>query len=239
MNWKTLTYLVIVLSLSTLIVINGQKQPETKDIDVTRFPTLEYQKHQPDKLSAKQKERRKKYNNRNAPRVSESSDLIYSTNDWYVGLPALPVAKSKGIIVGEVVQAEVQLSEDETNVYSEFTIQIADVLKNDSSFSLGVGNSVVAERLGGRVRLPSGKVIVARTDKQDLPRIGKRYVFFLSKDTHGDFRILTGYELRDGRVYPLDNLRPGHPIMAYTGTAEVSFFADLNTVLANPSISQR
>jgi ABC-type uncharacterized transport system ATPase component len=87
-----------------------------------------------------------------------------------VNLPALPVAKSAAVILEEVTQAQAQRSEDETNIFSEFTVQIANILKNDDSFSLAVGKSVVVERLGGRLRLPSGKVVVAQTDKQDLPK---------------------------------------------------------------------
>ena len=237
-SWKSISSLFVVIVLSAIFIINGQKKTDDKETDITKFPTLEYQNQWADKLSAKQQKRRKKYNNRYAPKISESSDLIYSTSDWYVDLPALPTAKSDLVVVGEVTQAEAQLSEDETNIYSEFTIQISEVLKNDSPSTLAAGNSVVVERLGGRVRLPSGKVVVSRIDKQDLPRIGKRYVLFLTKDKDGDFHILTGYELRDGKVFPLDNLRPSHPITAYTGTGEVSFLTDLNKVLANPSISQ-
>ncbi len=237
-TWKLITSLVVVVVLSTLIIINGQKKNDGKDVDVSKFPTLEFQNQRPDQLSAKQQKRRKKYNNRYAPKISEALDRIYSTSDWYVDLPALPLAESDSVVVGEVTQAEAQLSEDETNIYSEFTIQVSDVLKNTDSSLLEAGKAVVVERSGGRVRLPSGKVIVARTDKQDLPQTGKRYVLFLIKDKEGDFSILTGYELRDEKVFPLDNLRPGHPITSYAGTNQVAFFTDLNKALANLSISQ-
>jgi hypothetical protein len=235
-NKKTLI-LLAAITLTSLLVINGQKAKNDGQPDVSQFPILDYER----KLTALKNDNkeRKKYNNRHAPRISESSDSIFSMNDWEVNLPALPVAKSAAVILGEVTQAQAKLSEDETNIYSEFTIQIANILKNDNNFSLGVGNSVVVERLGGRLRLHSGKVIVAQTDKQDLPRIGKRYVFFLTRDEGDeDFHILTGYELRDGKVFPLDKLRPGHPITAYTGTSETSFFSDLNQILADSSTSQ-
>lgn len=234
MKHKKTLILLATITLTSLLVINGQKTKSDDQADVSQFPILDYEKKST--ASTSDSKARKKYNNRYAPRISESSDRIFSASDWAVKLPALPVGKSAAVIVGEVTQAQAQLSEDETNIYSEFTVQIANILKNDNYFSLGLGNSVVVERLGGRVRLASGKVIVSQTDKQDLPRIGKRYVLFLTRDEGDeDFHILTGYELREGKVFPLDKLRPGHPITSYTGTSETSFFKDLNQILADSS----
>ena len=210
---------------------------QTQELDVDQFPILDYANKSTDSRSTANKTR-KKYNNRYAQRISESSDTIFSTSDWEVDLPALPIARSAAVIVGEVKQAQAQLSDDETNIYSEFTVQITEVLKNDNKSSLAVGHSVLVERAGGRVRMPSGKVVVARTYKQDLPRIGKRYVFFLTMEEGEDFHVLTGYELRDGMVFPLDKLGPRHPITAYTGSSETTFFVDLNRILVNPLTSQ-
>jgi len=224
----------LVIALVVTVVLVAQK-PTKQVTDFDHFPILDYEKKSAS--DSKDKKTRKKYNNRHAPRISEASDKIFSFNDWDVGLPALPIAKSSAVIVGEVLDAKAQLSEDETNIYSEFTVQIAQVLKNDNNLALGTGNSILVERSGGRVRLPSGKVIVSRADKQDLPKVGKRYVLFLTRAEDEDFNILTGYELDNGKVFPLDKLRPGHPITAYTGISETSFFADLNSIL-NASTSQ-
>jgi hypothetical protein len=39
-----------------------------------------------------------------------------------------------------------------------------------------------------------------------LPHTGKRYVLFLDKpDKSPNYKILTGYELEGGKVYPLDS----------------------------------
>jgi hypothetical protein len=233
---KTLILLAAV-TLTSMLVIGGQKTKIFEQPDVSQFPILDYQKKST-AVESDNKER-KKYNNRHAPRIGESSDSIFSISDWEVNLPALPVAKSEAVVLGEVTDAQARLSEDETNIYSEFTVELTNILKNDNNFTLGIGKSVVVERLGGRVRLPSGKIIVSQTDKQDLPRIGKRYVLFLTRDEGDeDFHILTGYELREGKVFPLDKLRPGHPITSYTGTSEASFFTDLNQILADSSASR-
>ena len=38
-----------------------------------------------------------------------------------------------------------------------------------------------------------------------MPQVGCRYLLFLEQvNSEVEFRILTGYELREGRVFPLD-----------------------------------
>src|SRR2546421_3236661 len=124
---------------------------------------------------------------------------------WWWGLPALPASMSNTILVGEVISAEAYLSSDKTGVYSEFTVCINEVLKNDTGTPLVSDSKIVAERSGGAVRFPSGRIQHYSIAKQGIPLIGRRYVFFLKYNGSGqDFFILTGYELRNGQVFPLD-----------------------------------
>lgn len=242
-NWKTVTFFLVAVTMTGLLITNGQKESRNEDQpDVTQFPTLDYQSQKPENLSEKQKNKRKKYNSRYAPVISEASDKIFLASDWDLRLPALPVARSAAVIIGDITDAQAQLSDDQTKIYSEFVVQINEVLKNDARAPLGVGRSVIVERSGGRVRFPSGKIVVSLTNHQDLPRIGKRYVLFLNHDSPNggdseDLTILTGYELRNGKVFPLDKPGLGHPILAYTGTSEISLLNDLAIALANPSLS--
>jgi hypothetical protein len=243
-NWKTVICFLVAITMTALLVINGQKQSTNEDQpDVTQFPTVDYQNRKPVNSSEKQRNKSKKYNSRYAPVITEASDTIFLTSDWDLRLPALPVARSSAVIIGEITNAQAQLSDDQTKIYSEFVVQINEILKNDDKAPLGVGNSVVVERAGGRVRFPSGKIVVSSTNHQDLPHFGKRYLLFLNHDSPNggdseDFTILTGYELRDGRVFPLDKPGLGHPILAYKGTSEISLLNDLVIALANPSDSQ-
>lgn len=229
--------ILFLLSASLVVGINGQKAPQAQGPDVSQFPTLDYEHKKP---AIGSERRRKKYNSRSAPKISEKSDVIATTSDWEIDLPALPVDKSEAVIVGEVTAAEALLSEDETNIYSEFTVVISEVIKNDKDYSLRIGNSVVVERIGGRVRMPSGKLVISFSDHQDFPGIGKRYVLFLNREkADEDLHILTGYELRNGKVFPLDKLSPEHPITAYAGMDETSFLADLNQAVLSSSSNTR
>lgn len=185
----------------------------------------------------------KKYNDKHAPRLTEVSDQIFDLSDWDVRLPALPVAQSVAIIIGEITEARAFLSDDQTNVYSEFSVRVDEVLKNENKNPISLGKLLVLERKGGRVRFPSGKIAVSLVNHQDLPHTGKRYVLFL---THQfplggeiqDFYILTGYEFQGGRVFPLDKLPFGHPITTYKGRDETSFLTDLRVAINSAPITQ-
>ena len=212
---------------------------QADEVDTTQFPITDYSTAIPAdlKVRAKRDAKGKKYNDRYVPRISESSDGIFTIGDWEVGLPALPVARSSAVIVGDISDAQAYLSEDGTNIYSEFVVQVQQILKNDNQ--VPIGNSIAVERSGGRVRLPSGKIVTARTNHQDLPRIGTRYVLFLTHNFSSgvnpdSLNILTGYELREGRVFPLDKLGPKHPVSSYKGADQASFLNDLAKALVNP-----
>jgi hypothetical protein len=68
-----------------------------------------------------------------------------------------------------------------------------------------------------------------------MPQVGSRYVFFLNRsgpfgdETGEDYSIITGYEFRDGCVFPLDKPPPGHPITAYSGVDEKEFLKVLSS----------
>ncbi|MFZ0751885.1 MAG: hypothetical protein WAM70_21175 [Pyrinomonadaceae bacterium] len=160
-----------------------------------------------------------------------------------MGLPAFPVARSAAIVTGEVTEARAYLSEDGTNIYSEFSIQVGEILKNDPLDPVTAGVPLFAEREAGRVRLPSGKIVTARVVNQDMPRPGRRYVFFLMRGslTESDSKglhLLTAYELREGRVLPLDKVSEKHPINQYKGKAEQEFLTELRAFIVDcPTIT--
>jgi hypothetical protein len=171
----------------------------------------------------------------------EESVLI---NDWEVGLPALPVDRSAAIVLGKVVGAEAHLSDDKTGIYSEFKVLIDKVLKGDDHALLIPGTSIVAERLGGRVRLPSGRTVVYRLIGQAFPQLNGTYVFFLKRENgQADYSILTAYELKGGRVIPLDGsnveLTSTWRFDKYKDVDEQQFLGELLDVIAKSSKSSQ
>ena len=137
--------------------------------------------------------------------------------DWEVGLPALPTEQSNAVITGEVLSTHAYISTDHSGVYSEFTIRVNEVLKNDERASLAPGCVVSADRLGGRVRIGPGQIVLFTISGQRMPLVNSQYVFFLSAGgPDSNYHIVTGYEVRGGRVLPLDDVK-GHPFETLTG----------------------
>lgn len=155
--------------------------------------------------------------------------------------PALPAAQSDVVLTGEITDAQAHLTEDKTGVYSEFTVLVEDVLKNSSPAPMSPGSPISALRAGGAVRFPSGKIIRYGQHGKPLPRAGRRYVFFLKANGDGglDFTIITAYELRAGRVFPLDGVNlvgavePAYAeYQKHKDAAEASFLNEVRDAIA-------
>lgn len=159
---------------------------------------------------------------------------------WWVGLPALPVEQSDAVVIGEVERAQAHLSTDKTGVHSEFTIRLEDVLKGRSE-EAAPGGTLIAERFGGAVRFPSGKIQYYRLARQGAPRVNTRYVLFLKGCGGSRFSLLTAYALRAGRVVPLDGRdnrddRARLPFASYEDVEVGPFLRDLRHLLAGQTV---
>lgn len=167
--------------------------------------------------------------------VEPGSDVVTTSSHWADGLAALPAGRSAAVVIGSVRRAEAHMSSNKKRVYSEFIIEVEEVLKNDTGKKITPGKTLDADRAGGRVRFPGGKVGLYWVTGQGMPRAGGRYLLFLASAGPGDdLDILTGYELRGGRAYPLDMPGPGHPFASYSGAEETTLLNDTRTAIANP-----
>lgn len=213
-------------------VNNVQKRGQ---IDEEQWPLTEYEKPLPSdpEKRAKRLARGKKYDKPKVP-VEPTANYGQSiTNDhWYLSFPPLPTTESNIIVIGEIVSAQSYLSNNKTGVYSEFAVRIERILK-DANHALSVGNVIDVEREGGRVRLSSGQVTRYSISGQNMPRVGKRYVLFLNcADQEQGSQIITGYELRAGKVFPLD--QAGDKFDLYKGVDETELLNTLQKTIANP-----
>ena len=242
---KILIPVIVVLLGATalaMLVTQNQKQVSHKlhaQHDRTTYPVADY--GSPEPSDSKRKARKKRHNIRLKPydnvdvrqlMLTESSQSSWGGPPSHAPAePALPAGHSDVVLVGEVVDAKAFLSEDKTNVYSEFTLVVGEVLKNSTTIELAPGASVITTRPGGAVRFPSGKVIQRGSGGKPFPLAQRKYVFFLKYDAAGqDFPLMTAYELREGRVIPLDGLdidgrllEPYAAYQEYKGTDEATF----------------
>ena len=231
---------------ATLYSSRAQHLPEQakpKDTDLRqalkgKFPVADYEAPEPSdpEKRAKRKARNRRHDNsmmgvkgglNPAPDVG---DEVFLINDWEVRVPALPASQSEVVLIGEVLDANAFVSEDKIGVYSEFNVRAGEVLKNVSPSSISVGDVICTERQGGQVRYPSGRTMWFRIQLQNMPAVGGRYVLFLKQGADGAFSIITGYELRGGRVYPLDS---ASNFKKHEGADEAAFLQQVRDAIVN------
>ena len=213
---------VILVALTTLLVVLPHHQPTTGKAQ-KRYPELEKRLAQlpiVDFTETTETDRvRRARNDRHNSRVPNESVKKFQLNDSMppvlLGLPltdqpAFPAVPMTDVVaVGTVQNVQAYLSSDKTSVYSEVTFEIEEVLKGNERAT--AGSFVSAERFGGAVRFPSGKILRRGATGRNIPVNGGRYLLFLNS-IQGDnsFTIVTGYELND-TVSPLDGIGETDP----------------------------
>lgn len=233
-----LTFCVIVLGFR---VPNAVKHPGGRqgEADESQFPIADEaapETHTPAerKKRADKEKKYEKYRDYIGPGVT----VAVVSYHWPPGFSTLPVRQSDAVVIGEVGDAKAHLTEDKSTVYSEFKVNVLKVLKDDGQMPSSAGGSITVERPGGRVRYPSGNICRFFLDGLGMPLIMRRYVLFLTRNGEDQsYHLMTGYELRGGRIFPLDGgMTPdGDRFKAYTNMDEAAFFMQLDTALAMSS----
>ena len=122
----------------------------------------------------------------------------------------IPAWGSNFVIVGTVLDGQSHMNDKHNYVYTDYRIQIDQIIKADKANPLTVGQQLTASRTGGRIRFPSGHISNFYIQGRGLPKVGSQYVLFLIKPTADlpEYRIAfpSSYELKDGKVYPLDDV---------------------------------
>ena len=89
---------------------------------------------------------------------------------------------SSQIIIGTVTDRKAFLSNDKTAVYSEFTVQVEQVLKGQADNLLMPQNTIAVQSSGGAIRFPSGKILRRGNIFERMPLLNKQYLFFLKEN---------------------------------------------------------
>lgn len=207
----------------------------------SQFPIVDYDAPEPADEKARQKRRAKnsRFDKQGMVSKPHNAGKGMSTthhDDWEVGLPPLPITQSDVIVVGEVVSAQAHLSNNKGGVYSEFSIRADELLKNSVQPEIAADSLIVAEREGGRVRFAPDVVELSSISGQGMPREGRRYVLFLKRvDGEESYHIVTGYELLENGVLPLDKRGfSGSKFDVYKGMDATKFLQTLREAIAPP-----
>lgn len=193
-----------------------------------RYPVVEADELEPsDPLKRAKLKRQKQRYDKDAPfRHPGPKDIeVAFLPEAQFNFPALPVAESDVIVIGEVLNAEAHRSENKLNVFSNFEMKVNEVLKGSN---LPEGNVINVQRMGGFVNYANQKKVLFRLVGNGMPAIGARYVLFLSV-LDEDYRILTGYELGPEGVMPLDHSRQ---FEIYHGKKEADFLTALRDAIS-------
>jgi hypothetical protein len=183
---------------------------------------------------AKRKAKSKRYDKLGlvSKQVPDYVDETALYSHWQENLPAFPVEQSHAIIIGETLDSQAHLSNDKSGVYTESSVRISEILKQDSSSSLVSGAVISVDRPGGFVKYPNGRKVLYRVVGLNMLRVRKQYVLFLGDASDGgNYRVITGYELMVGGVSPLDEA--AH-FDKYRGMAKTPFLNAVCAAIAPP-----
>lgn len=213
--------------------------PSSGDDDLTTsqkktFPEVDFLSPA---LSARELKQAEKYD-KGLPVLSQDADVSTDLEaviafHWEREFEPIPVAKSDVVIIGEVVNAKALLSANKTSVFSNFEIKVLKILKNNKEAAATKDESLFVEREGGIVRYPSGHKFWSRVVGQRMPVTGAKYLFFLTNNfpiqgVSEDLYILTAYEIKNGRVSLLDDLKnQSAGVQAYKDKDESVFLNDV------------
>lgn len=191
----------------------------------SQFPTALYDapEEADSEKKVKRKLKNKRYDNRGGlvsnelPIDDGGESVLFTHFDSIAGLPA---SESDIVVAGEVLDAQAYVSNNKKGVYSEFTIRIDEILKNNST-NITQGSSITVDREGGFVRYKNGKTRLHWIGGTGMPRVGRRYVLFLKNpENTPNYEIITGYELKSDGIANLDG---SEQFRAYRGMDEAVF----------------
>jgi hypothetical protein len=150
-----------------------------------------------------------------------------------VGSPdpkGIPVSGSTATIVGTVTGGGAFITKDKSYVYTDYTVRV-DQLLADKAASLSVGSEIVVAREGGAIHYPSGHVTNVLIQGHGFPEVGAQYVLFLLKPIPNspeyEMALDSGYQIKNGRVYPLDDVNS-----QYVGVDYPEFLGEVNKAIA-------
>ncbi|MDQ3749782.1 MAG: hypothetical protein M3367_12360 [Acidobacteriota bacterium] len=215
------------------------KQNDTGFRDLSKYAVLDYDAPEPDNAVEREKRilKNKRYDKQGlVVKNPHPDDGGVSVEDEIPPPPIIPAAESDLIVIGEIVNASAHLSNDKSGIYTEFTIRVDETLKSDTANKVEQDDSITADRTGGVVRYPNGQKVFYRNDGDDLPRVGSKYVLFLTSDKQSpNYKILNGQELKDDGVIPLDLERS---FDAFKGARKMSFIKAVRDKIAESSTGE-
>lgn len=222
-KWKFVIAVCMIstcMVLITTLIVRSQRQDESafmKKIRQNNDPVAEYNPPEPNDPKERNLRRLKnakfdlnRQENKNVNAESfkfneNSPEFFFSSSLYMRPRPAFPLTQNTVVVLGRITDAKAFLSNDKTRIYSEYLLNIEEVFKAMPGVVFDKGSAITVIRSGGKVRLPSGKILYRGSPLSPLPVNGKRYLMFLQPDQEtASFGISAAYEFQSGIIVPLD-----------------------------------
>jgi hypothetical protein len=164
------------------------------------------------------------------PMLAEKGDELYGRIEEYPQPESIPISTSDAIVVGRIIKVQPYLTQLQTSIYSEFTVQVEEVIR-DSSDIVSTNKQIVVDREGGVLRTSDGKILrYAVMGIGGFPKVDKRYLLFVKRIHQSqDLSILVAYELNGESVLSLQDNAAGSP---YAQTNEQEFLGEVRKKVA-------
>jgi hypothetical protein len=184
-----------------------KSQLTARELDDAATPVVDLHSSSTTAVSTDRLLKNRRYDNEGIVKSEIDPRIANVVREPLEDISDLPTDTSDLIVEGRVTNSAAFLSSDKGAVYSEFTVQVSDVLKDISGLNVRTGHSIVTERFGGRVKYPNGQIVRYGIVGQGSPAEGRNYLFFLSRAEQGNYNLLTAYELQGNKVQALDGAR--------------------------------
>jgi hypothetical protein len=148
---------------------------------------------------------------------SQGSEIFFE-HVW-PAVDFIPAAESALVVIGRVIKVQPYLASDRSRIYTEITIAVDDLLKQDQDNRVSATKTAVIDRLGGALKLKTGRIVRDEVQIDNLGdlQLGRRYVVFARAINDGnDISLIKSYELVDGKVFTNDS-RPGRLLSTLAG----------------------
>jgi hypothetical protein len=178
-----------------------------KELDDAATPVVELVSSDTTVVGTDRLLKNSRYDNEGIVKSEVDSSIANVVREPLEHISDLPADKSDLVVEGTVTGSAAFLSNDKGAVYSEITVHVSDVLKDSSNLNVKIGDSILTERFGGRVKYPNGQIVRYGIVGQGFPAKGRKYLFFLSRAGEGNYNLLTAYELQGNKVQALDGAR--------------------------------
>jgi len=142
-------------------------------------------------------------------------------------------AQADAVVIGIVSGKTSQLNEAETFVFTDYNVNIVEVLKNNNASPISPNNTITVTRAGGAVQL-EGRVVRA-VDRTAKPlKVGEKYLLFLrylpATGAYLASEGPSGFKLEGGKVVTLTE-DPSYADFQ-KGRDVVSFINDVHAAVA-------